>query len=656
MPPPQGRAPKRRKISHKGATHKGASRPVEHASIEFPKNVSIGHSKGKLFDSSEVSRRLLTLHESEYWSSSLGAKFAASQYRPGNVCRPLGTITRMLKSTTPYTVEELVTKSKPSRREGDCGIAARKPNNGPSKGQVTTFVKKHIRTTKSKESSDQHNSWLEGIRNAGSIVPRWNSRTGEIQWNDASDGINTYINKENSKSSTILSCRQIVTLLKRNHLQDSQPSLTAEFYNGLKTIPVNVMEVLEALLDLTTPVSALWSQPIIVALPILEICSDHGMLQNSSSLSSYRLTIGVYVNRLLFESTTQKLEVVMAALDKGSYHIDQPLTPAPSLEGNPPAVFESDPWPKVVYDTGDDNSLGSDADEDRESTTRAEDYLDAFSPSGFLKLIENHGTNIQDWNLLEQKIAGRLEADLMLHQIHGVCWMHSMEHTEGGLNSLLWEKRCFPEGDTFYYSPVLGQARLQLTSMGQDNPAVTGGILADEMGLGKTVQVLALVLATLSELQDNAKSMPEDYWHATLIIVPPALVSQWIAEVQKIAGNSLVVDFFCRRTAEFHRQVSSAQTAPNPSDHRSRRADIVITTYQALDRHSKAVQILSKHTWGRVVLDEMQEIRSWTTTISKGCQCLRSNRRWMLSGTPITQSVDDFRGELCFLGLEPFAA
>ena len=180
------------------------------------------------------------------------------------------------------------------------------------------------------------------------------------------------------------------------------------------------------------------------------------------------------------------------------------------------------------------------------------------------------------------------------------------------------------------------------------------------MGLGKTVEVLALVLATLPDLQDQARSMPDNYWHATLIIVPPALVSQWISEVHKIAGNSLVVDFFCHRTAEFHRQQSTAQTSSKSCDRRTRRADVVITTYQALEnsarRQMKGVQTLSGHTWGRVVLDEMQEIRSWTTTISKGCQRLQCNRRWMLSGTPITQSIDDFRGELCFLGLEPFAA
>ena len=152
--------------------------------------------------------------------------------------------------------------------------------------------------------------------------------------------------------------------------------------------------------------------------------------------------------------------------------------------------------------------------------------------------------------------------------------------------------------------------------------------------------------------------MPENYWHATLIVVPPALVSQWISEVQKIAGNSLIVDFFCHRTAEYHRQQQQQSTADQEGelDSEWRPADIVITTYQALDKKSRTMQELSSYTWGRIVLDEMQEIRSWTTTISKGCQCLKSSRRWMLSGTPITQSIDDFRGELCFLGLEPFAA
>merc|ERR1712238_337556 len=86
-----------------------------------------------------------------------------------------------------------------------------------------------------------------------------------------------------------------------------------------------------------------------------------------------------------------------------------------------------------------------------------------------------------------------LQVSLLPHQIHGVCWMYQMENLDThhldttndnvgdkntrnnnhnnnnnnvslGLNGLLWERRQFREGDVYYYSPALGQARLHLTS------------------------------------------------------------------------------------------------------------------------------------------------------------------------------------------------
>jgi hypothetical protein len=132
---------------------------------------------------------------------------------------------------------------------------------------------------------------------------------------------------------------------------------------------------------------------------------------------------------------------------------------------------------------------------------------------------------------------------------------------------------------------------------------------------------------------------------------------QWIAEIRKVTGDALVVDFFDHKQAAFLRQSSNTDDMVDELDERP--ADIVVTTYQALEKKGKknpGMQILTSKVWGRVVLDEMQEIRSWTTSISKHCQCLQSDRRWMLSGTPLLEGIQDFRGELCFLGLEPFAA
>lgn len=201
------------------------------------------------------------------------------------------------------------------------------------------------------------------------------------------------------------------------------------------------------------------------------------------------------------------------------------------------------------------------------------------------------------------------------------------------------------------------------------------------MGLGKTVQAVALVVATLNDLRNqktNEDFMTDEddedgcYHHATLVIVPPALIGQWMNEIKKIAGDNLVVQFLDCKEQKKNQQNQDGEEKDvgvvvlNPD------ADIVLTTYQALDgknngtakkggsnkraRAFSVSKILSSTVWGRIILDEMQEIRSWTTSISKQCEQLKSDRRWMLSGTPLWEGIQDFRGELCFLGLEPFAA
>lgn len=42
----------------------------------------------------------------------------------------------------------------------------------------------------------------------------------------------------------------------------------------------------------------------------------------------------------------------------------------------------------------------------------------------------------------------------------------------------------------------------------------------------------------------------------------------------------------------------------------------------------------------------MQEIRSSTTDIAKRCDNLRCDKRWMISGTPLFDGLDDLKGEL----------
>jgi SNF2 family DNA or RNA helicase len=157
--------------------------------------------------------------------------------------------------------------------------------------------------------------------------------------------------------------------------------------------------------------------------------------------------------------------------------------------------------------------------------------------------------------------------------------------------------------------------------------------------------MLSLISCSLEELKTEARTS-EDHrsTHATLIVVPPALVAQWVAEVSKCCGDTLSVNFLDVNDKDFStRDLVDAGGNGN---------DILVTTYSSLD-NIKTSRYLASWKWGRIVLDEQQEIRSSTTKIAKNCESLDCHRRWMLSGTPIFEGIEDLRGELNFLRLTP---
>ena len=150
----------------------------------------------------------------------------------------------------------------------------------------------------------------------------------------------------------------------------------------------------------------------------------------------------------------------------------------------------------------------------------------------------------------------------------------------------------------------------------------------------KTIMILALIVTTLDELKRSGS-------HTTLIVVPPALVWQWKAEITK-AAPFLIVHLYTTDVGV--EELESFEEA-----------DIVVTTYQVLEDR-KMSKGLRQQRWGRIVLDEMQEIRSSSTVIARNCDKLIAGRRWMLSGTPLFDGIEDLKGELNFLSLEPYAA
>ena len=138
-----------------------------------------------------------------------------------------------------------------------------------------------------------------------------------------------------------------------------------------------------------------------------------------------------------------------------------------------------------------------------------------------------------------------------------------------------------------------------------------GGILADEMGLGKTVQTLAFLRA-------------HQGLGPALVVCPTSLVTNWENEARKFTPElkTLVLEG-ADRAARFK---SIADV------------DIVITSYALLRRD---IDTLREINFSTAVLDEAQHIKNPETQNAQAAFALRAKHRFVLTGTPMENSVRD---------------
>ncbi len=169
------------------------------------------------------------------------------------------------------------------------------------------------------------------------------------------------------------------------------------------------------------------------------------------------------------------------------------------------------------------------------------------------------------------------------------------------------------------HSPYQEDGVKWMLAMEKQATGPKGGFLCDEMGLGKTIQIISTIL-------NNPKPH-------TLIVVPKSIVTQWSTEIAKFApGLSVLVYDGPERTKNIQ----------NMND-----ADVVICPYSML--HNKTT-LLHRIKWSRVVLDEAHEIRNRQTRTFKCAFKLETQIRWLVTGTPVFNSMEDFVSLCAFLG------
>jgi non-specific serine/threonine protein kinase len=161
-----------------------------------------------------------------------------------------------------------------------------------------------------------------------------------------------------------------------------------------------------------------------------------------------------------------------------------------------------------------------------------------------------------------------------------------------------------------------------------------GACLADDMGLGKTAQLLALMVAERDGAQEK-DAADGDGPGATLLVCPMSLVGNWQRETERFAPGLAV---------HVHhgvgRKVGPGLVAA------AEKADLVITTYSLLARDQR---YLAQIPWGRVALDEAQNVKNPLSLAGRAARALPAGARVALTGTPVENRLLELWSLMDFL-------
>jgi SNF2 family DNA or RNA helicase len=155
-----------------------------------------------------------------------------------------------------------------------------------------------------------------------------------------------------------------------------------------------------------------------------------------------------------------------------------------------------------------------------------------------------------------------------------------------------------------------------------------GACLADDMGLGKTIQLLALLVAERAQAGAGRPG-------PTLLVCPMSVVGNWQREAERFAPDLAV-----------HVHHGAERLAGEDLARAVAEADLVLTTYGLAVRDRQALTAIG---WGRVVLDEAQNIKNAAAKQAQAVRALKAAQRVALSGTPVENRLAELWSIMEFL-------
>jgi DNA repair protein RAD5 len=294
-----------------------------------------------------------------------------------------------------------------------------------------------------------------------------------------------------------------------------------------------------------------------------------------------------------------------------------------------------------------------------------------------------------DFNTPTMEPANTFVMDLRKYQKQALHWMVGKEKDEylaGKDLSMhpLWEEYQWPDKDAdnkdlpiiedqamFYVNSYSGELSLEFPKQEQN---CLGGILADEMGLGKTIEMMSLIHThrnhpdqyeqeampkALPRLQ-KASAVVEPAPYTTLVIAPMSLLAQWHSEAEKASkdGTLKAMVYYGSEKAVNLQKLCCASNAANAPN-------VIITSYGTVlsEYNQVAAQDGNRGSHGgifsleyfRIILDEAHFVKNRQSKTAKACYELSARHRWVLTGTPIVNRLEDLFSLVRFLKVEPWS-
>ena len=268
-----------------------------------------------------------------------------------------------------------------------------------------------------------------------------------------------------------------------------------------------------------------------------------------------------------------------------------------------------------------------------------------FNPRGMGQSADQYGVQEETLkNMPSTEKPKAIKTKMLPYQLQALKWLLDQEDPQppppGSKNAVQLWKRNERHGHLFTNIATNYSTKDSLD-------LASGGILADDMGLGKTLEMIALLTA------DNEKAGHKT--GTTLIIAPLSVMSNWSGQ---IAHH--VHDKFALNVYTYHGAGRVQMKAQDFAQY-----DVVITTYQTLatdympkgkaggskpERKLRSTGLYSME-WRRIILDEGHTIRNPSSKGAAAVTAVMAKSRWVLTGTPIVNSLKDLYSLLRFIGI-----